>query len=167
MIILRRAGLALSLVLPFAARLRGRGRARPDAGANPAATNAGRVQHRRSRDHRGIHQDKLFAASKDLPGVDRGLNAHKQFGGFDLLEINDARAHQFQGWVRAHDSDAVMELAVETEPAKPHRITTCTPTGAIRPRSFIPRRLTEAAPWRPGARKRRGARPPTNSPAPC
>lgn len=82
---------------------------------------------------------------KDAPDADRGLYLHKQFGGLDLLEVDESLPNQAHGWVRARDSDAVLELALDVEPAAPHRLTFLHLDWGKTPEKFRPARLPEAA----------------------
>jgi hypothetical protein len=83
------AALALILVLPI---LQACG-ARAAPGPTPARTQLQRMLAAVNSGDRATIE--AFTTSiyspqgKDLPGVDRALYAHKQFGGFDLLEIDD------------------------------------------------------------------------------
>ena len=81
---------------------------------------------------------------KDAPDVDRGLYLHKQFGGFDVLELDDSRPNNVHGWVRAKDSDAVLEMAVATEAAAPHRVNYLHLDWGDAPEKFRVARLAEA-----------------------
>jgi D-alanyl-D-alanine carboxypeptidase len=68
-------------------------------------------------------QDHTAAEYHDTQAIDRGLQWHKQFGGFDLLELREIAPRQLHGWVRAKDSDAVLELALDFDASPPHPIT--------------------------------------------
>jgi D-alanyl-D-alanine carboxypeptidase len=59
----------------------------------------------------------------DTRAIERGLLLHKQYGGFDLLELKEISPRQVHGWVHAKDSDAVLELALDFDERPPHRIT--------------------------------------------
>src|SRR6185295_5238241 len=59
----------------------------------------------------------------DTQAIGRGLYLHKQYGGFDLLELKEISPRQVHGWVHAKDSDAVLELALDFDEQAPHRIT--------------------------------------------
>jgi CubicO group peptidase (beta-lactamase class C family) len=94
---------------------------------------------------------------KDAPQVERGLYLHKQFGGFDLLELDDNRPDNAHGWVRARDSDAVLEIVVETEPAAPHRVNYLYLDWGNAPQKFRVARLAETAAveaWRANTARR-------------
>lgn len=155
---LRRATMPLSLLLPF---LNACGAA---SGPTPAREQLQRMLTAVNSGDRGtieaFTKSNYSPQGKDLPGVDRGLYAHKQFGGFDLLEIDDDRPHQLHGWVRAMDSDAVLELVVETEPAPPHRVTYLYLDWGNVPDKFRPARLSESAAieaWRADTARRAAA----------
>jgi CubicO group peptidase (beta-lactamase class C family) len=82
---------------------------------------------------------------KDAPDVARGLMSHKQFGGFDLVQVDESKPNQMHGWVRARDSDAVLELALDVEPAAPYRLTFLHLDWGNAPEKFRVARLPEAA----------------------
>jgi D-alanyl-D-alanine carboxypeptidase len=156
----RRAALALILVVPF---LQACG-ARAAPGPTPARTQLQRMLAAVNSGDRdtleAFTKANYSPDGKDLPGVDRGLYAHKQFGGFELLEIDDDKPHQLHGWLRAKDSDAVLELVVETEPAMPHRITYLYMDWGNTPGKFRPARISEAAAveaWRTDTARRAAA----------
>ncbi len=156
----RRAALALILVLPA---LHACG-ARAAPGPTPARTQLQQMLVAVNSGDRAtveaFTKSNYSPQGKDLPGVDRGLYAHKQFGGFDLLEIDDDKPHQLHGWLRAKDSDAVLELVVETEPAMPHRITYLYMDWGKAPEKFRPARISEAAAveaWRTDTARRAAA----------
>lgn len=90
-------------------------------------------------------QENFSPDWKEAPGVERGLLAHKQFGGFDLLQVDESLPNQMHGWVRARDSDAVLELALDVEPAAPHRLTFLHLDWGNAPAKYRPARLPEAA----------------------
>jgi D-alanyl-D-alanine carboxypeptidase len=141
----RRAALALTLFLPL---LYGCG-AQAAPGPTPARARLQQMLTAVNSGDRGTIEAFTKANyspnGKDLPGVDRGLYSHKQFGGFDLLEIDDDRPHQLHGWLRAKDSDAVLELVVETETRTPHRITYLYIDWGNAPATFRPARISEGA----------------------
>jgi CubicO group peptidase (beta-lactamase class C family) len=82
---------------------------------------------------------------KEAPDVNHGLMAHKQFGGFDLVQVDASQPYQMHGWVHARDSDAVLELALNVEPAAPHRLTFLHLDWGNAPEKFRVTRLPEAA----------------------
>jgi CubicO group peptidase (beta-lactamase class C family) len=82
---------------------------------------------------------------QDPPDAERGLMSHKQFGGFDLVQVDESLPNQMHGWVRARDSDAVLELALDVEPAAPHRLTFLHLDWGNAPEKFRVARLPEAA----------------------
>lgn len=96
------------------------------ASKNPASLQASKLLEAINSGDRAVmesYRTANFAPEwKDAPDVERGLHLHKQFGGFDLLEVDDDRPVNLHGWVRARDSDAVLEFVVETEAAAPHRV---------------------------------------------
>jgi D-alanyl-D-alanine carboxypeptidase len=154
------AALALILVLPI---LQACG-ARAAPGPTPARSQLQRMLAAVNSGDRAtigaFTKSNYSPQGKDLPGVDRALYAHKQFGGFDLLEIDDDKPHQLHGWLRAKDSDAVLELVVETEPAVPHRITYLYIDWGNAPGRFRPARISEAAAveaWRTDTARRAAA----------
>lgn len=104
------------------------------------------------------YREKNFSpAWEDAPSIERGLYAHKQFGGFDLLEVDDDRPNNLHGWVRARDSDAVLELVVETEKAAPYRVNYLFLDWGNTPEKFRVARLSESATvdaWRANTARR-------------
>lgn len=88
---------------------------------------------------------KFSPRKRDYAAVQGSLNLHKESGGLDLLEISEPVANNLQGWVRAHDSDAVMELFFAVEPRAPHQVTLFTVKWGVPPNRYYPNRLTEAA----------------------
>jgi D-alanyl-D-alanine carboxypeptidase len=86
-------------------------------------------------------------ASRDYDSrayVDLALQLHKQFGGFDLLEAEEVRPSWIKGWVRARDSDAVMELKFDVDPFPPHEMTFVDFGWGDPPRKYLPVHVTEA-----------------------
>ena len=82
---------------------------------------------------------------RDSPSVDDALIMHKFTGGLDVLELTDLAPNVVKGWVRTRDSDGVMELAVEVEKEKPHRLEYFKVSWGTTPAKYFPRRLSEAA----------------------
>jgi D-alanyl-D-alanine carboxypeptidase len=76
--------------------------------------------------------------------IDEALQLQKQTGGFDLLELTDVERTAVTGWVRARDSDALMELVVEVEKAPPHRIEFFHIGWGQPPQKYFPSRMKEA-----------------------
>jgi D-alanyl-D-alanine carboxypeptidase len=70
--------------------------------------------------------------------VDQALLLHKQFGGFDLLEVEQVRSNWLTGWVRARDSDAVMEIRFDVDVFPPHRMTFVDFASGDTPRRYFP-----------------------------
>lgn len=68
-------------------------------------------------------QEHTVPEYHDTQAIERGLMLHKQFGGFDLLELKEISPRQVHGWLHAKESDAVLELALDFDENPPHRIT--------------------------------------------
>lgn len=75
--------------------------------------------------------------------VDLALRLHKQSGGFDLLEVEEVRPNWIKGWVRARDSDAVMELKFDVDMFPPHRMTFVDFGWGDPPRKYRPLHVSE------------------------
>lgn len=87
-----------------------------------------------------------FAPKKrDYGAVSRGLELHKTFGGFGVLEIGEPVANNLQGWVRARDSDAVLELFFVVESRPPYQVVLFDVKPGNPPLDTYPRRLSEPA----------------------
>lgn len=87
-----------------------------------------------------------FAPKKrDYRAVNNGLDLHKTFGGFDVLEVSEPVANNLQGWVRARDSDAVLELFFVVEPRPPYQVVLFDVKPGNPPLDSFPKRVSEAA----------------------
>ncbi len=118
------------------------------ASNNPASVQARKLLEAINSGDRAVMEDYRKANFSpdwaDAPEVDVGLYKHKEFGGFDLIEVDDDRPHNLHGWVRARDSDAVLEFVVETEKAAPHRVNFVHLDWGNSPTRFRVPRLSEA-----------------------
>ncbi|HEX6636318.1 MAG TPA: serine hydrolase domain-containing protein [Steroidobacteraceae bacterium] len=116
---------------------------------NPASIQARKLLEAINSGDRAVmeayRKDNFSPGWTEAPEADKGLYMHKEFGGFDLLEVDDDRPYALHGWVRARDSDAVLELVVETEKSAPHRINYLYLDWGNSPVKFRVQRLSEAA----------------------
>jgi CubicO group peptidase (beta-lactamase class C family) len=89
--------------------------------------------------------EHLSARWEGWPPPDEALLLLKETGGFELLELRDRGPTQLTGWVRARDSDALMQVAFYVESAPPHRIAKFTFSRGSPPPQYFPARLAEPA----------------------
>lgn len=92
--------------------------------------------------------------------IERGLYLHKQFGGFNLLEVKEIGPNQLVAWLRARDSDALQELAMDVAEAPPHRITFLHIDWGNPPEKYRIARMSESAAaeaWRADTARRAAA----------
>jgi CubicO group peptidase (beta-lactamase class C family) len=69
----------------------------------------------------------------------------KQTGGFEILELEERGPTQLKGWVRARDSDALMEVSFAVEGEPPYWITQYRFAWGSPPPQYFPARLAENA----------------------
>jgi CubicO group peptidase (beta-lactamase class C family) len=91
-----------------------------------------------------FHQDHVSTFALELMGLEEELMLQKQTGGFDVLEYQE-RPRMAHGWVRARDSDALMEFHFQTESFKPFRVSLRKFSRGMPPKHYFPTRLQEAA----------------------
>jgi CubicO group peptidase (beta-lactamase class C family) len=88
---------------------------------------------------------RLAPKKRDYGAVQSSLNLHKETGGLELLEVSEPVPYNLQGWVRARDSDALLELFFTVERQPPHRVLLFSAKPGNPPDRYFPKRLTETA----------------------
>jgi D-alanyl-D-alanine carboxypeptidase len=89
--------------------------------------------------------EQVSAEWSGRPGPDETLSLLKQTGGFEVLSLTNRGPNQLKGWVRAHDSDALMAVSFDVESEPPHRISRFVFEWGTPPPEYFPQRLSEAA----------------------
>ncbi len=121
----------------------------PPAGPSPASEQLKRLLDAvNSGDRATLEQyakSSLSPNYKNSPSIDEALGIHKQMGGFDILELTDVPPNAVKAWVRARDSDAIMEMVIEIEVKAPHRVEFFNLSWGSPPKKYLPTRLTETA----------------------
>ncbi len=122
-----------------------------DAGeaVSPARTELTRLLEALNTGDRAVYERYVYARfapkKRDYGAVNGGLEQFKESGGFDVLEISEPAPNNLQGWVRARDSDALLELFFVIEPKPPHQVVLFKLKPGNPPDSYFPKRLPEPA----------------------
>ena len=88
---------------------------------------------------------RFVPKKRDYGAVNRGLDLFRSSGGLDVLEISEPVANNLQGWVRARDSDEVLELFFVIDPRRSNQVVLFDVKPGNPPDQYYPKRMSESA----------------------
>jgi CubicO group peptidase (beta-lactamase class C family) len=117
--------------------------------ASPARAEFARLINAFNTGDRAVYEKYVYSRfapkKRDYGAVNRGLDLFRSSGGFDVLEISEPVANNLQGWVRARDSDEVLELFFVIEPRQSNQVVLFDVKPGNPPDPYYPKRMNEAA----------------------
>jgi D-alanyl-D-alanine carboxypeptidase len=117
--------------------------------ASPARAELTRLLNAFNSGDRAVYEKYVYSRfapkKRDYGAVNRGLDLFKRSGGLDVLEIGEPAANNLQGWVRARDSDELLELFFVIEPRQSNQVVLFDVKPGNPPERYYPRRLSEPA----------------------
>jgi D-alanyl-D-alanine carboxypeptidase len=117
--------------------------------ASPARAEFARLMNAFNTGDRAVYEKYVYSRfapkKRDYGAVNRGLDLFKSSGGLDVLEIGEPVANNLQGWVRARDSDEVLELFFVIEPRQSNQVVLFDVKPGNPPEQYYPKRMSESA----------------------
>jgi CubicO group peptidase (beta-lactamase class C family) len=116
---------------------------------SPARAEFNRLLNAFNTGDRTVYEKYVYSRfvpnKRDYSAVNRGLELFRNSGGLDVLEISEPVPNNLQGWVRARDSDEVLESFFVVEPRQSYQVVLFDVKPSDPPDRYYPKRVSESA----------------------